>query len=183
MPTPRRSPTILPSVAVAQSSNGPVQGPQDAAPVWHIWGLPGLFRWAMGSAITDDGGATCIETSGGQQGRFLRERCPDRGEDLTNAAATIYPSGKRWRVLPAATLSANRVLTLGVGSSTVSVVEGDWIYITREDVGAYTFTILNGGVGAGNVAVMPVSQRAWCLAYFDGTNWVHKGSGISLATS
>ncbi len=179
---PRRSPTIVPSVAIGQSSLGPVQGSQDAAPVWHFWGTPGLFRWALGSGITDDDGATCVETSGGQQGRFLRERCPDRGDDLTDAAATIRPSGKRWRVLPAATLTANRILTLGVATATESVEEGDWILVTRQDVGAFTYTILNGGTGAGNVAVMPVSQRAWCLAHFDGTNWIHRSSSLGLGT-
>lgn len=179
-PTPRRSPTIIPTISVAQSSLGPVVGPDDTAPIWHVLGTPGLFIWHLGSVITDDDGATCIETSGGQQGRFLRERCPDRGDDLTNAAATIYPSGKRWRVLPASTLTANRTITLGVASSTASVEEGDWLLVTRQDVGAFTLTLLNGGPSAGNVAVMPISQRAWCLAYFDGTNWIHRASGLAL---
>lgn len=180
---PRRSPTIVPSVAIGQSSLGPVQSAQDAAPVWHFWGTPGLFRWALGSGITDDDGATCVETSGGQVGRFLRERCPDRGDDLTDAAATIRPSGKRWRVLPAATLTANRILTLGVATATISVESGDWILVTREDVTSYSLTIANGGAGGGNVSLLPGGGKGWVLAYFDGTNWIHKASGSSAGTS
>jgi len=179
-PTPRRSPTIIPTVGVAQSSLGPVVGPDDSAPIWHILGTPGLLVWHLGSGITDDDGATCIETSGGQVGRFLRERCPDRGADLANADATIYPSGKRWRVLPAATLSANRVLTLGAASSTQSVEEGDWILFTREDVSAFTVTIRN--IALTTLAVMPASQRSWCLVQMGASDWAHRASGLALAT-
>lgn len=177
----RRSPTIVPSVEVAQSSQGPVQGPDDAAPVWHVLGTPGLFLWTPGSAIDDDDGATCIETSGGQQGRFLRERCPDRGDDLTDANVTLYPSGRRKRVLPAATLTANRVATLGEASSTRSVVEGDWILITRQDASAYTYTIKN--IALETLAIMPANVRSWCLVQMGETDWWSPASGLSLATS
>jgi hypothetical protein len=158
-------------------------GPDDTAPIWHILGTPGLFVWHQGSAIADDDGATCIETSGGQQGRFLRERCPDRGDDLTDAAVTIYPSGNRWRVLPAATLSANRVVTLGIASSTQSVEEGDWILVTRQDATAYTLSLLNGGPGAGTVATLPGGGTSWALVYFDGTNWISRASGSAVGGS
>lgn len=140
---------------------------------------PEPFAWTLYDDSTDDG-IDVIEPSGGPgTGRWIRTRSDNRGSDLTDAAATIYVSGNRTRVLPAATLTANRSLTL----STTGAVEGDELLIVRNDTTAYTYTLINGGAGAGNVAVMPVSNRAWCRARFDGTNWIHLGSGISLATS
>lgn len=141
--------------------------------------LGAIFAWTLNSAETDDGIDIVAPSGGPGSGRWIRTRSDDRGDDLTNANATILVSGNRTRILPATTLAASRSLTLG----TTGAVEGDEIHIVRNDATAYTYTLVNGGAGAGNVAVMPVSNRAWCRARFDGTNWIHLGSGISLAIS
>lgn len=140
---------------------------------------PEPFAWTLYDDSTDDG-IDVIEPSGGPgTGRWIRTRSDDRGSDLTDASVTILVSGNRTRVLPAATLTANRTCTL----DDEGAVEGDELYIVRNDTTAYTYTIVNGGAGAGNVAVMPVSNRAWCRARFNGTNWIHLGSGIALAAA
>jgi len=92
------------------------------------------------------------------------------GADLTNADATITIAQGGWRVLSAATLTANRAVTL----SPTGARAGDEVLITRLDATAFTFTIVNGGAGGGNVVVLPVSQTGFCRAYFDGTNWKQK---------
>lgn len=137
-----------------------------------------VFSWALGDTTTADNVNVIAPTSGGI-GRWKKARADHLGANLTNADATIYVSGNAIRILPAATLTANHVLTLG----TTGAIEGDEILVVRNDAEAFTYTIANGGAGGGNVAVMPVSQRAWCRARYDGTNWIHLGSAIALATA
>jgi hypothetical protein len=139
---------------------------------------PQVFSWALYDTTTADD-VNVIAPSGGATGRWKRARYDERGADLTDADQTLTVAGRRLRVLPPATLTTNRTLTLddaGAGA-------GDQILITRNDATANTLTIVNGGAGGGNVAVMPVSVRSWCLAVFDGTNWIHAASGLSLAAS
>jgi hypothetical protein len=95
------------------------------------------------------------------------------GVSLTDAAATVVITAGAWRILPAATLTTNRILTLG----TTGAVKGDMMTITRLDVTANTYTVNNGGVGAGTLLVMPASKQAFLDAYFDGTNWTTKRMG------
>lgn len=140
---------------------------------------PAIFAWTLYDSSTDDGIDVIAPSGGPGTGRWIRTRSDDRGADLTDANATILVSGNRTRVLPTATLTTNRSLTL----DDEGAVEGDELYVARNDATAYTYTLINGGAGAGNVAVMPISNRAWCRARFDGTNWIHIGSGISLAVS
>ena len=101
---------------------------------------------------------------------------PDAGSNLTDAAATLQPTaGARltWRKLPAATLTADRTLTLG----TTGAVQGMRMKITRLDVTGFAYTIANGGAGAGTLAVLPGGSQASFEAQFDGTNWIHKAVG------
>jgi hypothetical protein len=141
---------------------------------------PDPFAWTLYSALDDDGINVIAPTGGGgATGRWIRSRSDDRTLDLPDGDETIAVTGGRTRVLPVSTLTQNSALTL----DDAGAVAGDEFYIVRNDTTAFTYTIVNGGAGAGNVAVMPVSQRAWCLARFDGTNFVHLGSGIALATS
>jgi hypothetical protein len=137
------------------------------------------FAWTLYDGSTDDGFNVIAPSGGPGSGRWKRARSNDMGANLTDAAATIYVSGNRTRLLPASTLTTNRSLTLG----TTGAVSGDELIIVRNDATAFTYTIVNGGSGAGNVAVMPISNRAWCRARFDGTNWIHIGSAIALASS
>lgn len=138
------------------------------------------FAWNLYGSDDHNGITVIAPQSGGPgTGRWEVARSDDRGVDLTDDNAVILVSERRTRVLPAETLTANRVLTLGTTGAEV----GDELHVVRNDVEAFTLTIVNGGTGAGNVAVMPVSTRAWCLARFDGTNWIHLGSGLSLSAS
>jgi hypothetical protein len=76
-------------------------------------------------------------------------------------------------VLQASTLSANRTATL----STTGAIEDDEITITRLDVEAWTYAIVNGGAGGGTLTTLPASQRWFATFYFDGTNWLLKAAG------
>lgn len=131
-----------------------------------------LYRWIVGSTATADDFAILSHT-GGLGGRWQLVRQPVKGTNLTDASATIYIGGKPLRVLPTATLSANRVLTLG----TTNTADGDVIRVVRLDVGAWTYALVNGGAGAGTLLTMPVSKRYWADMYFDGTNWALIGAG------
>lgn len=139
---------------------------------------PALFVWSLYDTTTADD-VTVVEPSGGQIGRWIRARDDDRGEDLGDEDATLTIAGKRLRIIPPSTLSADRVLTL----STTGAVAGDQIRVTRNDASAPTVTIANGGEGGGNVALMPASERSWCVARFDGVDWIHVASGVALASS
>ena len=162
MAEPRVSPTIYLTVDGVQSSPGPLT--QKFAIILN--GARGLYRWVRGSIATDDAWTT-LEPSGGMAGAWELQGFPDKGDNLGAGNATIQVGGKDWRVLPAATLAANATLTLG----TTNARAGYRIRITREDVGAYTYAIANGGPAAGTLVTCPVSSRAYGIFYFDGTNW------------
>lgn len=174
-PPKRQSALVFTTVQQLRQEPGPSVSERYA----YVLELGAMFAWTLYDGSTDDGIDVVAPSGGPGTGTWIRTRSNDRGDDLTNADATILVSGDRVRVLPAATLTANHTLTL----STTGAVEGDELLVVRNDATAYTYTLINGGAGAGNVAVMPVSQRAWCRARFDGTNWIHLGSGISLAAS
>lgn len=103
---------------------------------------------------------------------FTHERFP-KGANLTDAAVTIQWSDGLRRVLPAATLGAARILTLGVAAGADGRLPraGDRWEITRLDLTANTYTVNNGGAGAGTLKVMAVSVANYLCAEFDGTNW------------
>lgn len=181
-----RRPGLLPSkprqsAIVYETADALAQdpGPQTDIRYAVVLGLgPQVFKWYLDASDAADG-VNVIAPSGGTSGRWKRARFDDRGSDLADASATLLVSGGRTRVLPAATLTANRTLTLG----TTGAVAGDEILVVRNDATAFSLTIANGGDGAGNVAAMPVSSRAWCLARFDGTDWIHVQSALALAAS
>jgi hypothetical protein len=164
----RRAATIRESVANVESDSGlnlatyviPLDRPSR------------LYRWAAGDILTPD--SVCVlDHSGGVAGNWLEVVEDDQGADLTDANATIQVGGDRWRVLPAATLSGNRVLTLG----TTNAQAGHQLTITRLDAGAFTYAIANGGAGAGTLITFPVSSRYWARLQFDGTNWLLRAAG------
>jgi hypothetical protein len=175
-PLPRQKATVYLTAADLASDPGPRTTTRYAI-VLELG--PEVWRWVYGSTDTADNINIIGSASGGGLGRWLRTRAVLRGADLTDANATLLVSGNRLRVIPPATLTDDLALTLG----TTGAVEGDWIQVTRNDTEAFTATIINGGEGAGNVAVMPISARSWVISTFDGTNWVHTSSGLSLATS
>lgn len=134
--------------------------------------LPRLYKWIAGNQADADDVAV-LEHSGGTIGRHHLVRCPDKGADLTDADATIQVGGNFWRVLPAATLTANHMLTLG----TTNAADGDVIEVTRLDSTAFTYAIVNGGPGAGTLCTFPISVRTWGRFCFDGTNWSLRAGG------
>lgn len=88
------------------------------------------------------------------------------GANLTDANVSILFSEGVLRRLPLATLTGNHTCTLG----TTGAVKGDQITIVRDDVEAFTYTIIDGG-GPGNLLVMPASKKGFAKCQFDGTNW------------
>lgn len=131
-----------------------------------------LYKWTLDDATTTND-LNVIGHTGGLAGRWIAQAAlgasaPTEGANLTNADATITVLEGDARTLPAATLTANRVLTLGV----TGAVDGSVIYIRRFDVTAYTLTINNGGSGAGTLRVMPKSATDWAVFRFNGTDWV-----------
>lgn len=181
-----RQPGLLPekprqSAIVYETADALAQDPGPQTDIRYAVVLelgPQVFKWYLYASDAADG-VNVIAPSGGASGRWKRARFDDRGADLADADATILVSGGRTRVVPPATLTAARALTLG----TTGAVAGDEILVVRNDSEAFVLTLANGGSGGGNVAVMPSGQRAWCAARFDGTDWIHVGSGIALGTS
>lgn len=171
MPDPIYAPTVYATAAALASRPGPTTTSRYA----YVVSLDKVFQWSAASALTTDN-VTVIGTSSGGAGQWLAVRAPHRGADLTNADVTLQVSGDTWRVLPVATLTGPHTCTLG----TTQAVAGDVVEITRLDVTANTYTIINGGPAAGNLAVFPVSQRAFIKAQFDGTNWVTRHSAQML---
>lgn len=96
-----------------------------------------------------------------------------KGTDLTDSTGTIAIAQGQWRVLPAATLGANRSKTL----STAGATTGDWFVITRLDLTAYTLTIVDGGSGTPTLCVLPAGQKGFAVCQYNGTNWLLKLCG------
>jgi hypothetical protein len=106
----------------------------------------------------------------------VTEHSLNQGPDLTDAPSTLQPATDRAGEysLPSATLTENRSMTIGV---TGPPRTGAFLFLARRDLTAYTWTIVNGGAGAGTLCVFPASLTgplgAWL--YFDGTNWSFVG--------
>lgn len=174
-PPKRQSALIFTTAAQLRQEPGPSVSERYA----FVIELGALFAWTLYNGDADDGINVIAPSGGPGSGTWKRTRSNDTGSNLTDANVTILVSDNRTRILPAATLTTNRTLTLG----TTGAVSGDELFIVRSDTGMYTYTIVNGGAGAGNVVILPDSNRSWCRARFDGTNWIHLASGISLAAS
>lgn len=97
------------------------------------------------------------------------------GANLGNANATVTIAGGSQYTLPAGTLTANRVLTLGV---TGSPVTGEMIAVVRQDAGAFTYTVQDAA--AASLIVLPVSTRIAAYFKFNGTQFILSGA-IRLA--
>jgi hypothetical protein len=134
-----------------------------------------LFQWAVGSILAPDG-VSVLGHQGGTAGAWLRVRRPDLGEDLADGNETLTVSGRAWRRIPAATLTASCTKTLAITNAEA----GDIIEVTRLDLGAFTVALTNGGPAAGTLCTLPVSARSWARLYFDGDNWLHRASSLML---
>lgn len=165
----------VPSVDNIRADMGPLQvhyrRPLDRA--------GGFYKWVQGSVLADDGRAVIVPLGGGLGGAWIRQVEDDRGTDLADASVTLTVGGGAWRVLPAATLTANRTLTL----STTNAQAGDRIAVTRLDASAHTVAIVNGGVGAGTLCTLPASSVGYVAAQFDGVDWAIRESGLFAVAS
>lgn len=99
---------------------------------------------------------------------------PAAGAALTDASPTVTVLQGKWRVLPAATLSTDRTITLG----TTGAIAGDKLEFTRLDVSAHQLIFVNGGAGAGTLFTMAVSKLGCATFQYDGTNWALKSFGV-----
>lgn len=81
-----------------------------------------------------------VALSAGQSAKLAAVDLFNAGAALTDAAATVNSASDKASeyTLPVATLTANRVLTLGV---TGSPVTGSLVQITRRDLTAHTYTV------------------------------------------
>jgi len=93
------------------------------------------------------------------------------GAALTDADATIQYTAGSWRKLPASTLGAARVLTLG----NTGAFAGAQMTITRLDAAAFTYTIKDNA--AATLVVLPASKVNFADFQHDGTNWFLKRVG------
>lgn len=102
---------------------------------------------------------------------YSHERWP-KGANLGDTSPTLAWSDGR-RVQPAASLSANRTVTLGVAAGAdgrLPTAGARWEF-TRLDTGAFTLAFVNGGPGAGTLRTLPVSAVGSAVFEFNGTDW------------
>jgi len=98
---------------------------------------------------------------------------------LTDAPTTLDVATGTWYTMPAATLGADRAMTL---SPTVGTpLAGDQITITRLDAGAHAMTIVDGGPGTPTLMTMPNSKTACAVCQFDGANWKLRTAAVDFA--
>lgn len=166
--TPKRAFSVYTTISALSAEAGPAV-PHYAA----VLENGRLYTWVPDDETTAD--AYCyLAATGGYPGRWRIVGGDVKGADLTDADATLTVAGKLLRYLPAATLSANRTLTL----STAGAVAGLVLTIVRLDVGAFTVAVVNGGAGAGTLVTLPVSKTATFQAYFDGSNWRYHSAAV-----
>jgi len=98
------------------------------------------------------------------------------GANLTDADATKNPGSDAASAytMPAATLTAARVITLGVTGTLTAGASTVWIQ--RRDLTANTLTIRNGGTNGTGIAdvVLPASPAHAMLVgcTYDGVDWI-----------
>lgn len=124
-----------------------------------VSGVTGL-RWILNAAITP-----------GQAAKLAAVDLLNAGAALTNADATVNPASDvaSEYTLPAATLSANRVLTLGV---TGSPITNSIVQISRRDLTANTYTVKDdAGTTLLTFAVSPTTPQGASFQ-FSGSHYV-----------
>jgi len=168
--------TVYATPALLAADPGPMSTPRYA----YVVSLDRHFSWNLYGTDTPNN-VTIIGTNGnGAVGVWRAIAGDDSGANLAGTTPqTLTVAGGRLRVIPLAALSANLTLNL----STTGAQADDEIEIVCNDTAAYTVTVVNGGAGAGNIAVKPVSVRGFIRSKFDGTNWYHAGSAQSFAAS
>lgn len=155
------------TVTLTASSN-PFAGFVDAVANGVVYYAIGVGQPGLGAASQSVAGFMSVADKTFEDGLHAA-----KGADLTDASPTITLSQGTWRVLPAATLSTGRTVTLGTSGASA----GDQITITRLDVTANTYAVVNGGGGAGTLVTFPVSKIGFARCQYDGTNWALREVG------
>jgi hypothetical protein len=133
-------------------------------------GLAAMASSAIAANITDAttvGRSMLTAATAVAQAELLGSEIPTAGTNLADANATIAIGGGAQYVLPAATLTANRVITLGV---TGSPITGETIAILRRGTEAFSLTIQDDA--ATSLLVMPASTRFAGYFRYNGTHYV-----------
>lgn len=171
MANPRRTATIMSTVAAIEADPGPAIA-HYAIPL----DRPALYRFSVGDSTTVNH-TTVLGCNGGTSGRWLQVSSfpnpNDLGANLTNADVSITLAQGRTRKLPSVPLTANHTCTL----LTTDAGPGDELTLVMLDVSAWTYAIINGGVGAGTLFTKAAGQKWFADFAFDGTNWWLKRAG------
>lgn len=159
-----------------------VPGPSQVSPRYmFVLSLGRLFQWTAGSALLDDGLAVLVPNAGGFQGAWIYQRSMPNASGaavaLTGTANVHLTVGGGFQyVLPAATLGTNTTVYLDA----TNAAAGDEMGIDRADLTANTYTVANNGAAPGTIKVLPASALSNLTVYFDGANWKHRRSSLSL---
>ena len=172
----RMGATVYATPALLAADPGPTSTPRYA----YVVSLDKHFSWNLYSADTTNN-VTIIGTNGnGAVGVWRVIAGDDSGAVLAGTTPqTLTVAAGRLRVILLGTLVANLTLNM----STAGAQTDDEIEVVCNDTAAFTVTVVNGGPGAGNIAVKPVGVRGWIRSKFDGTNWYHAGSGQCFASA
>jgi hypothetical protein len=133
-------------------------------------GLAAMASSAVAANITDAsavGRSMLTAATAVAQAELLGSEIPTAGTNLADANATITIAGGAQYILPAATLTANRVITMGV---TGSPLTGETIAIFRRGTEAFTLTIQDDA--ATSLFVIPASTRFTVFLRYSGSHWV-----------
>lgn len=158
-----------------------IAGPSATGPV----GAVRVTRSATGLQVSVDGGPPADIGGGGvatvtgaavdntdPANPIVTAVVPKRAAALTDASATKSPGTDKASqyVLPAATLTTARTLTLGTAGSPATSLA---VEVVRFDLTANTFAVINGGAGAGTLLTFGASptEAQGATFTFDGTNW------------
>lgn len=179
-------------VTLVDGSGNPIAGESDGqALLWDI----NKKQWRKGAVAASSGGAnttddvTNLSSVAGATATAafnsllatIGDAQVKRGANLGNVDSTISFSSSLW-VLPAATLTANRVYTidrLNLLANTPAI--GGMIYVLCLDQTAFTKTIRNGGAGGGDPLVIAASQVPALYTFVDdGTNWLYVPSVLRM---
>lgn len=140
-------------------------GPQERAFWWpQDGGAP--YVWVPNDAGVPDGWAL-VGHNDGYPGNWKRLRPLRRGDDLITGAQTIQIGGRPLRVMPVGVMAGNSSVVLG----TTNAATGDELTIVSHNLGAWTLTITNGGVGGGTLKIFPSATPARADFWFQDTDW------------
>ena len=158
-------------IAVATTS---LAGLLSSADKTKLNGLATLATTPTAANITDAsavGRSMLTAATAVLQAEGLGSEIPTAGTNLGDANATLTIAGGAQYILPAATLTANRVITLGVTGSPITT---DTIVILRRGTEAFTLTVQDDA--ATLLVVMPASTRMAAYFRYNGTHFVATSS-------